>query len=131
MPEVVAFVPPTGVHRKDALVSWLLLFGGFVFVIGWFVGLAMLWRSDTWGRRDKLLGTFVLPGGLLGVVILLSRPTASTGCSSGGAPGVRTITHCTTTGFTLPPTLSVPLMLFLFIAPICTAIHLERTRNRV
>jgi hypothetical protein len=43
----------------------LLLIGGFVFVIGWIVGVILLWTSPRWLWGEKLLGTFVLPGGLL------------------------------------------------------------------
>ncbi len=49
-----------------------LLVGGFVFVIGWFVGLVLLWVSDAWSTREKLVGTLVVPGGLLPAVLILS-----------------------------------------------------------
>lgn len=128
--EAAADLPPRGGRRFDVLVPWLLLVGGFAFVIGWFVGLAMLWTSDTWDRKDKLLGTLVLPGGLFGLVVLLTRPTDSPLCSSNGGPGIPTVTHCTATGFTLPPAVSIPLFLVLLVAPIVTAIHLDRVRRR-
>ena len=86
--EAAADLPPTAVRKSDALVPWLLLVGGFVFVIGWFVGLGMLWMSDTWGRRDKLLGTFVLPGGLVSLGVLLTRPMGSETCASSGGPAL-------------------------------------------
>jgi hypothetical protein len=44
----------------------LLLLGGFLWFAGWIVGLALLWTSDRWNVRDKLIGTLLLPGGLLG-----------------------------------------------------------------
>jgi hypothetical protein len=43
------------VRWADALVPWLLLLGGFVFVVGWFLGVGLLWSSSTWRVRDKLL----------------------------------------------------------------------------
>jgi hypothetical protein len=128
--EVVADLTPRTGRRFEVLVPWLLLVGAFAFVIGWFVGLAMLWTSETWDRRDKLLGTLVLPGGLFGLVVLLTRPTGSTACSSSGGPGIPTITHCTATGFTLPPAVGIPLFLVLLVAPIVTATHLDRVRRR-
>jgi hypothetical protein len=106
--EAAADLPPRGGRRFDVLAPWLLLVGGFAFVIGWFVGLAMLWTSDTWDRKDKLLGTLVLPGGLFGLVVLLTLPTDSP----------------------LPPAVSIPLFLVLLVAPIVTAIHLDRVRRR-
>jgi hypothetical protein len=42
----------------------LLLLGGFLFGIGWVVGLVLLWTSTLWKLRDKLIGTLILPGGL-------------------------------------------------------------------
>jgi hypothetical protein len=43
----------------------LLPFGGFILpAFGWFVGVVLLWISDSWSTRDKLIGTLVLPGGI-------------------------------------------------------------------
>jgi hypothetical protein len=49
-------------HDRSAIL-WLLL-GGFMFGIGWVVGLAQLWESASWNWFDKLLGTLFWPGGL-------------------------------------------------------------------
>lgn len=44
----------------------LLLIGGIVVpVLGWIVGVILLWTSRRWEAWEKLIGTFVLPGGLL------------------------------------------------------------------
>src|SRR5690242_8232915 len=51
-----------GVLEVTALV--LLLVGGLLFGIGWLVGLVLLWSSPVWSTGQKLLGTFVVPGGL-------------------------------------------------------------------
>jgi hypothetical protein len=40
----------------------LLLFGGFLALIGWLVGLVLLWSSPRWTVVDKLVETLVLPG---------------------------------------------------------------------
>jgi uncharacterized membrane protein len=40
-----------------------LLIGGFVFIVGWFVGVILLWVSDAWSVREKLVGTLLVPGG--------------------------------------------------------------------
>lgn len=43
----------------------LLPFGGFILpAFGWFAGVVLLWVSDAWSTRDKLIGTLVVPGGL-------------------------------------------------------------------
>jgi hypothetical protein len=50
----------------DVTALVLLLIGGIVLpVLGWIIGVILLWRSATWSSREKLLGTFVVPGGLL------------------------------------------------------------------
>jgi uncharacterized membrane protein len=52
-----------GVVEILALIG--LLVGGIVLpLLGWFVGLVLLWVSDAWTTREKLVGTFVVPGGL-------------------------------------------------------------------
>ena len=51
----------TGYERSAIL--WLL-FGGFLFGIGWVIGLFQLWGSASWNVLDKLIGTLFWPGGL-------------------------------------------------------------------
>src|SRR5918996_268168 len=49
-----------------------LLIGGVVVpIVGWFVGLVLLWASQIWTTRDKLIGTFVVPGGLAPALFML------------------------------------------------------------
>lgn len=48
----------------SVLTPLLLVFGGFIVpVLGWVVGLVLLWKSRIWTRRDKLVGTW-LPLGI-------------------------------------------------------------------
>jgi uncharacterized membrane protein len=43
-----------------------LLVGGLILpVVGWLIGVVLLWVSNAWNVRDKVIGTLVLPGGLL------------------------------------------------------------------
>ena len=50
----------------------LLPIGGFILpVLGWFVAVVLLWVSEAWNTRDKLIGTFVVP---CGVVVPLAIP---------------------------------------------------------
>ena len=60
----------------------LLLVGGFLWGVGWLVGVVLLWLSDAWTIRQKLIGTFVVPGGLALPLYLLIVATLAT--SSGG-----------------------------------------------
>jgi len=84
--------PPFLERRSGGLVIvLLLLIGGLVVpVLGWFAGVVMLWASRGWSTLQKLVGTLVLPGGLLGVVILgsalpallWSSTTTESGCET-------------------------------------------------
>jgi uncharacterized membrane protein len=57
-----------GVREWAAIV--LLLLGGFIFGVGWLVGLILLWSSRAWTRRKKWIGTLVIPGGLATSVVI-------------------------------------------------------------
>ena len=53
-------------RRGEVTALWLLLIGGIILpVLGWIIGVVILWASERWSRRDKLIGTFIVPGGLL------------------------------------------------------------------
>jgi uncharacterized membrane protein len=54
--------PPKSRALEIAAIVLLLLF--------WPVGVVLLWMSDAWTKRDKLIGTLVPPGGYLGILIL-------------------------------------------------------------
>lgn len=61
----------------------LLPIGGVIVpIVGWLVGAILLWVSDAWTTRDKLLGTLVVPGGLLVPLVLVQTVGFSEGCSS-------------------------------------------------
>ena len=50
----------------DLLAIVGLVVGSLVLpVVGWLVGLVLLWRSRSWTTLEKLLGSLVWPGGLL------------------------------------------------------------------
>ncbi|MGC8474058.1 MAG: hypothetical protein ACP5PW_06595 [Candidatus Dormibacteria bacterium] len=104
----------------------LLLFGGFVFLVGWLVGVAILWASPVWRLRDKVLGTLVVPLGLMGVTMFGILPGASSECLTYGPVGGRMITHCTG----LPQPIGALILLVLVVASLTVAIHLERVRRR-
>jgi hypothetical protein len=64
---------------KEVLAIVLLPVGGFVFFVGWIVGVVLLWTSDAWTTREKLLGTLLPPGGLLLPFFLLPFFSLHTG----------------------------------------------------
>ena len=125
-------------ERPDATVSadgrgtgewaaiFLLLLGGFVFGLGWIVGLILLWSSRAWSTMDKLIGTVVIPGGLAAsvYVLLLYRVPASRSishCWSVGGP-----THCISGPSSGPSAFAVAALLVVGVSPIFTAIYLAR-----
>jgi uncharacterized membrane protein len=134
-----------------AAVLFLLLGGIVIPVLGWFVGVVLLWMSPRWTARDKLLGTLVWPGGLLAPALLAAAGAAAgllatsvTTCTSGGPvvasagsspETTQAATHCTTSGgIGLPPWLVITLGLILLIlavaGPIWTASRLLRRASQ-
>jgi hypothetical protein len=114
-----------GIREWAAII--LLLFGGFIFAIGWFAGLIPLWNSRAWSTRDKWVGTLVIPGGLATSVLIglyaLGNPTKQLCYAiAGGAQ------HCTETPGpnNLPIGLGVAVFAVLVLAPIATAVYLAR-----
>ncbi len=118
----------------------LLLVGGVIFVVGWVVGVVLLWASPRWRWTDKLLGTLVWPGGLMGSLLaaeVVSVFGVSSGnvpiCSSGtvspaGMPApsshAAVLASCTTTASgssEWPAWVVITLFAFLVLAPIATA----------
>jgi hypothetical protein len=113
--------PARGTGREVAAVV-LLLFGGFVFLVGWLAGVLLLWTSDRWRLSDRLLGTFVLPGGLLAPLLLGLVP--GEGCVSvDGGPE-------TCTGFSFPLWLGLPIAVLLVVAPVAVGVHLLNRARR-
>ena len=113
-------VPRLGARTWSAVI--LLLFGGFLAGAGWLVGVALLWSSRAWTRREKLIGTLLVPGGLAGAIVLAVWPGAGETCYSSGTA----VSHCTGVTSTPARLLVIALFVFLFIAPIVTAIFLAR-----
>jgi uncharacterized membrane protein len=56
--------PNHGTSRALEIAAIVLL------VLFWPVGVVLLWISDAWTTRDKLIGTLVPPGGFLGVLFI-------------------------------------------------------------
>jgi uncharacterized membrane protein len=104
---------------RETLAISLLLFGGLFFVVGWFVGLHLLWSSRFWTLREKLIGTFVVPGGLLPALVLVA--TGSQTCTGGtGQP-----TTCTPY---ISPTMRVVIIVgwvALVVLPLASAVFLS------
>ena len=126
----VATAPPAAAPqarlRVQEIFALVLLLGGIVvLVIGWVVGVVLLWTSDRWSTRDKLIGTLLWPGGL-GPLLLVGGFTSFTTsemqeCDSSGA--------CTTVAGTsgTPGWVGIVIVAVLVIVPLATTIHLARS----
>jgi len=119
-----------GVQRKsgniDVLALILLLIGGVVLpLIGWLVGVVLLWTSGVWTQRETLIGTLVVPGGLALPFFLMTFSMTSGACSSLNGGDV----VCSGGPSLARQVLTILLVAFLVIAPIVTTIFLARRRS--
>lgn len=126
----------------ETLAIVLLLVGGFLGGIGWLIGVVLLWLSNTWTIRDKLIGTLIVPGGLALPVLLaiVGMTTNSAGqvCTSTATINSTTKaggSHTTCTHLSGTPLyqqiLLVALMALLVVAPIASAAYLARRSRRL
>jgi hypothetical protein len=75
---------PTAGPLEWAAVIFLLV-GGVIFpLLGWLVGVVLLWCSKVWTPRAKAIGTLVIPGGLLLATFLMLAIPLSTSTTSCG-----------------------------------------------
>jgi hypothetical protein len=59
-------LPNSSRRAWDIAALVLLLIGGIILpILGWIIGVVILWASPTWTNGEKVLGTFVVPLGLL------------------------------------------------------------------
>lgn len=110
---------------RESLAVILLLFGGFLFLVGWFVGLHLLWSSRFWTMRDKVVGTLLVPGGLLPAVILDGAGVQICGRGRKGAPP-----ECTPY---ISPTLRAVMiagLIVLIVLPVISAVYLSWRSRR-
>jgi uncharacterized membrane protein len=111
----------TGAVEIGALI--LLPIGGILLpVLGWIVGVILLWASQVWTTRDKLIGTLVLPGGLL-VPVGLGFIADSGGACVETSQGVDTCS-----GGTGP--LGIAALIVLFLLPLASTAYLARQMRR-
>jgi hypothetical protein len=102
----------------------LLPFGAFLIpILGWVLGVILLWASRVWSLREKLIGTLLIPGGLSAVLFLALIGLGST-CTASGGGGRPTIQHCTSQ--TVPNAIGIPVLIAFVVAGIATPIFLAR-----
>lgn len=74
----VESTPPTPRKSRGLEIAAIVLL-----LLFWPVGVVLLWMSDAWTTREKLIGTLLPPGGYLGILILgpvLALGTFATVC---------------------------------------------------
>lgn len=86
----------------------VLVGGVFVPVIGWLIGIGVLW-TQSWPTRHKIFATLVLPGGLIPAELYVVTPASG---------------H-------IPRTLAIAALFALIVAPVLTMIHLWLGMNWV
>jgi ABC-type Mn2+/Zn2+ transport system permease subunit len=95
-------------------------------IIGWLVGVVLLWASDAWTTREKLIGTLVVPGGLALPLFLLAMGAYSETCSAVvGGP-----VTCTGGPSQAMQVVGSIVVTALFLAPLVTTAHLARRMGR-
>ena len=111
----------------DVVALVMLLIGGLILpVIGWFIGVVLLWISETWSTGEKLLGTLLVPGGLALPLFLLTVGTSANSCG-GDVGGPITCTGGNGTGSVAVAVLVIAL----FVVPIAVVAYLARRRSQV
>jgi uncharacterized membrane protein len=120
-----------GVERRgsalDIVALVLLLIGGIVLpVVGWVIGVVLLWISETWTTTEKVIGTLIVPGGLALPLFLTVVTGYAESCS--GPPGGPLT--CTGAPSQAAQVLGTILVIVLFIAPLATTAFLARRRTR-
>lgn len=135
-PSAPAGSESAGAREWSAIV--LLLFGGFIFGVGWLVGLVLLWSSRLWTTRDKWIGTLFIPGGYATALIVALAAAGSGSTSgrvcSGYAPetvnghvvSAGRIIHCTGGGSSGLSVLTIVIAALLLLAPLASAVYLGR-----
>ncbi|HEY2642003.1 MAG TPA: hypothetical protein VGI66_19195 [Streptosporangiaceae bacterium] len=133
--------PPSGMGALEISAVTLLLAGGFLAGVGWFVGVILLWLSPRWRLSDKLLGTLIWPGGLVGALIVaggggafFATGSGASTCFGSSGPDNRATQHCTTPPAGIPGWLTTLLVIAAVVVivggPILVAIRLVRQARR-
>jgi uncharacterized membrane protein len=131
-------LPPMGAPPRAE--SWsmeiaavvLLLVGGFLAGIGWVVGVVLLWSSRRWTIADKLLGTLLIPGGLVVPALVVGGAlfaSAQTCSNDSVVAGQQPVMQCTSSGG-VTPAVGITVFVLLVAAPILTSVHLIRRARR-
>jgi hypothetical protein len=137
-PEEIVAVERPPVKARGA-VEWLAIIllpvGGLMIpFVGWVIAVVLLWSSRAWSSRDKVIGTFLLPGGLLPAFMLLFLGTSTSSGSCPPRPAVAAVRGaadaCTTGPSTARIVVAGAILVAAVVIPIWSAIHLARSADR-
>lgn len=109
---------------QENLAIALLLFGSLLLIAGWLIGFVLLWTSDRWNRRDKLIGTLILPGGI--PAALLFALIAGARFGSCGVDRSGRSAGCRYGPSLLPEPIATALLVLGIAVPVATAVYLHR-----
>ena len=115
------------IAMRDVAAVILLLVGGFVFFVGWIVGVVLLWSSTAWQTKDKVMATLLVPGGLLAPLLLAGSGLGSSVCeAANNGPE-----HCTSLGPTGAAALfGIVVLVVSVVGPFVTMAVLLRSARR-
>jgi uncharacterized membrane protein len=122
-------IRPVQARWTDTAAVILLPIGGVILpFFGWVIGLIFLWMSSVWTTKEKILGTLIVPGGLLPALYLTLVPTSIRTCTQYTVDGT-TVSECSGPNGT--NVIMLILGIALFVAPILIAVYLgKRLRTR-
>jgi uncharacterized membrane protein len=110
-----------------------LLVGGLILpFVGWFVGVVLLWVSEAWTTREKLVGTLIVPGGLMAAVYLGLFVGFTETCAQVGQIGGdgTVVSETCADAFGLEGTTGLVVFLLLLLTPLATTVFLIRRLRR-
>jgi hypothetical protein len=117
-------IQPARAGKLEWAAVFLLPLGSVLIpILGWVLGVILLWMSRVWNLREKLIGTLLVPGGLSAALYLAVVGTSST-CTEGGGAGGSTIQRCTSPA--VPDPIGIPLLIAFVAIGIATPIFLAR-----
>jgi hypothetical protein len=115
--------------RERAAVILLAGTGIVVPVLGWLVGVVLLWSSRLWTPAEKLIATLVTPGMLL-IPVVLVLDSSSDVCTS-TIVDHRRVAHCGggSSTLSLPGGVLAAVIALLVLVPVLTAVVLYRNAS--
>jgi uncharacterized membrane protein len=120
--EVAGERPRTTTWRETLALILLPVGGVLLPFVGWIVGVVLLWTSAAWNTRDKLVGTLLLPGGLLPATFfaVLAGSSSSGTCIAPAGPGLSPV--CSSSGGA--SVLAIAGAIALFVLPLASVVYL-------